>query len=125
MLHYHERERESVCVCVCFVLLCYIKPNRASHVVNVSVSNKRKDQTHVHTDCKKEQGLTITSARLICMLPTDSLQLLAVIATGAGHSHRIMQESFKNINRLKLTGSASCTPTHPQPGTRRCPRLAQ
>ena len=47
----------------------------------------------MHTYKAKEQGLMVTSARLLCKLSLLSLLLLAVIANGIGHSHKLAQEA--------------------------------
>ena len=47
----------------------------------------------MHTHYAKEQGLMVTSARLLCKMPLLSILLLAVIANGIGHSHRLTQEA--------------------------------
>ena len=47
----------------------------------------------MHTHYAKEQGLMVTSARLLCKMPLLSILLLAVIANGIGHSHRLAQEA--------------------------------
>ena len=48
----------------------------------------------MHTHHAKEQGLMVTSARLLCKMPLLSILLLAVIANGIGHSHRLTQEAL-------------------------------
>ena len=47
----------------------------------------------MHTYYAKEQGLIVTSASLLCKMPLPSFLLLAVIANGIGHSHRLAQEA--------------------------------
>ena len=47
----------------------------------------------MHTHYAKEQGLLVTSARLLCKMPLLSILLLAFIANGIGQSHRLRQEA--------------------------------
>ena len=55
------------------------------HKCSVSRGVKRKCATCMHTHYAKEQGLMVTSARLLCKMPLLSILLLAVIANGTGH----------------------------------------
>ena len=45
----------------------------------------------MHMHHAKEQGLMVTSARLLCMMLLLSFLLLAVIANGIVHSHRLRE----------------------------------
>ena len=63
------------------------------HKCSVSRGVKRKCATCMHTHYAKDQGLMVTSARLLCKMPLLSILLLAVIANGIGHSHRLTQEA--------------------------------
>ena len=63
------------------------------HKCSVSRVVKRMCATCMRVHYAKEQGLMVTSARLLCKMHLLSILLLAVIANGIGHSHRLAQEA--------------------------------
>ena len=77
------------------------------HECSVSRGVIRKCATCMHTHCAKEQGLMVTPARLLCKMPLLSLPLLAVIANGIGHSHRLTQEAVTMHKEICQVGKVA------------------